>query len=46
MLGLFDGVEEVLLSVDSANVNREYPGEHKVPVEMMQSLQPHNLLPA
>jgi hypothetical protein len=46
MLGLFDGLEEKLLSVDSANVNCEHPGEHEVPVEMLQSLQPHNLPPA
>jgi hypothetical protein len=42
MLGLLDGVEEVLLLVDSVNINHEHPGEHKVPVEMLQSLQPHN----
>jgi tRNA(Ser,Leu) C12 N-acetylase TAN1 len=46
MLGQFDGEEEVLHSVDSANVNCEHPGEHEVPVEMLQSLQPHSVLPA
>jgi hypothetical protein len=45
MLGLFDGEEEVLHSVDSANVNREHHGEHKVPVEMLQLLQPHSVPP-
>jgi hypothetical protein len=45
MLGLFDGVEEELHSVDSTNINRKHPGEHEVPVEMLQSLQPHSLLP-
>jgi hypothetical protein len=46
MLGLIDGVEEVLLSVDSAYVNCDHSNEHEVPVDMLQSLQLHNLSPA
>jgi hypothetical protein len=43
MLGCLDGVEEELLSVASANVNREHPRKHEVPVEMLQLLQPYSL---
>ncbi len=46
LLGLFKGDEQVLHSVDSANVNRQNPGKHEVPVEMLQALQPASILPA
>ncbi len=32
--------------MDSANINREHPGDHEVSVEVLQSLRPHNVPPA
>jgi hypothetical protein len=46
ILGKFTGATEVLHSVDSANVNRQHPGEHEVPIEMLQSLQLASIPPA